>query len=229
MERWEKSARLLRHSEGCRHRRDGQQTNPWQSGGGGIGAIGFGCLPPAETMSPSSHLALGHWGTAPIPQHVGALLPRSECHRVSVGLGRSWGLPWLPPTPPPTSLPVGTPPWFFPQPHCLQGPQAQNGVSHHPWFRIHCSVHTKPAFTPRAVCFLCAKPLRACTAQPESLTALIRPKSLCPPAFPSLESPFFQILYDLNGLFPCFLKIILSYMYMPNKRLFCFYCFNLIF
>lgn len=47
--------------------------------------IAFRCLPaPEATLSPpSSHPALGHWGAAPIPQHVGALLQRSERHRVS--------------------------------------------------------------------------------------------------------------------------------------------------
>lgn len=77
-------------------------SKPIPGWGRGAGSQdGFGCLPAAETMSPSSHSALGHWGTAPIPQHVGALLPRSECHCVSAGPGRDSGLslPWLPPHP----------------------------------------------------------------------------------------------------------------------------------
>lgn len=107
MEKWEKSSRLLRQSEGRRHWRDGQQTSPWVGEGDGEPRWVW-LLPAAETMSPSSHSALGHRGTAPIPQHVGALLPRSECHCVSAGPGRVSGLslPWLPPTP--ASLPTGT-------------------------------------------------------------------------------------------------------------------------
>lgn len=39
--------------------------------------------PPLPFSLSSSPSALGHWGTAPFPQHVGTLLQRSERHRVS--------------------------------------------------------------------------------------------------------------------------------------------------
>lgn len=47
--------------------------------------MAFSCLPaPEATFSLSSSLsALGHWGAAPFPKHVGTLLQRSERHCVS--------------------------------------------------------------------------------------------------------------------------------------------------
>lgn len=63
--------------------RRGHRAGSRRLGGGRSGARGVCSPAAAETASPSSRPALGHRGTAPLPQHVGALLPRRERHRVS--------------------------------------------------------------------------------------------------------------------------------------------------
>lgn len=191
--------------------------------GGGLGSQdGFDCLLAAETVSPSSRSALGHWGTAPIPQHVGALLPRSECHCVSAGPGwwQDSTSPGSPPPPhhhpthpgPATSLPVGA-----------TGPELDPSKC---WVHNTLSVHGWP--------LLCVQ-IRLSVKHSGHLPANLRTRAstgskyLCLPASPQFRVTALLTFVRFKWLVPLLFKNnFISHVYAQTKDCFVFIVFYLI-